>query len=162
MNEETESGDLTTVPRVKVQERMYHLRMGGRSLGAISDEMNIPMDRVARMINDYAELLETAAGEDEKKQALYLETSRLDALQEAAWNAAMDGDLKAIETVLKISARRSKIMGLDLVPTQEVQVTSNTLVMGSKEEFLEALNAGRGRQEPENVIEGLVVRQEVQ
>lgn len=162
MTDENEYDDPQTVSPLELQRRMYHLRMGGMSYPQISERMGVELRRVRLMISSYTELLEQAAGDDEKRQALYLENSRLDALQNAAWDAAMLGDMKAIDAILKISARRSKIMGMDLVPTQEIQVTQNTLVMGSKEEFIAALEEGRGRQEPENVIEGRIVREEVQ
>ncbi|MFD7922531.1 hypothetical protein ACFV3R_25305 [Streptomyces sp. NPDC059740] len=42
-----------------------------------------------------------------------IEAQRLDRLQAAAWPAAAKGDLKAIETVLKVIAQRCKLLGLD-------------------------------------------------
>lgn len=162
MDAENESVEPPVVPMEKLQQKLYHLKMGGQSYHQISDDVNLPIRTVKILIDNYIEMLETVAGTDEKRQALVMENSRLDGLHAIAWEAAMSGDLKAIDIVLKISARRAKIMGLDLVPTQEIQVTQNTLVMGSKEEFIDALIAGKERQLPENVIEGRVVREEVQ
>ena len=43
---------------------------------------------------------------------LTLELDRLDALQAALWDAAMNGDPKVVEGVLKISDRRCELLGL--------------------------------------------------
>jgi len=45
-----------------------------------------------------------------------LELMRLDALWRAVWPQAEQGDLKAIQTALKIIERRSKLQGLDIAP----------------------------------------------
>lgn len=42
-----------------------------------------------------------------------LESDRLDALWRSYWSAALDGDLKAAEFCLKISAQRCRLLGLD-------------------------------------------------
>ena len=56
-----------------------------------------------------------------------LEASRLDTMQAAVWTRAISGDYRAIDTVLRISARRSRLLGLDLadsgatIPSEEVE-----------------------------------------
>lgn len=47
----------------------------------------------------------------------HVETERLDRLQAAVWGRALKGDLKAVETVLRIMARRALLNGLD-APTK--------------------------------------------
>ena len=42
-----------------------------------------------------------------------LELARLDAMQESIYEAVMGGDLDAISTALRISERRSRLLGLD-------------------------------------------------
>lgn len=42
-----------------------------------------------------------------------LEVARLDALQFAIWDKAMDGDPQAVGTVLKIIDQRMRVLGLD-------------------------------------------------
>ena len=42
-----------------------------------------------------------------------LEVSRLDALQVALWDEAMNGDIKAVNAVLRIILQRSRLLGLD-------------------------------------------------
>ena len=41
-----------------------------------------------------------------------LEALRLDALQQAVWEQAIEGDLKAVDRVLSIMKRRSQLLGL--------------------------------------------------
>ena len=55
------------------------------------------------------------AGVDELRE---LESARLDALQLAAWAKVEQGDLHAIEIVLKIMDRRAKLLGLYPVTKQ--------------------------------------------
>ncbi len=42
-----------------------------------------------------------------------LELARLDSLQEALWTDAVDGNLSAVDRVLKIMRRRASLLGLD-------------------------------------------------
>jgi hypothetical protein len=46
-----------------------------------------------------------------------IETDRLDRLQFAIWDRAKEGDIKAIDAVLRILDRRTRILGLD-APTK--------------------------------------------
>lgn len=41
------------------------------------------------------------------------EVMRLDTLQESLWSAALDGDVKSVDVVLKVIDRRIKLLGLD-------------------------------------------------
>jgi Rad3-related DNA helicase len=64
-----------------------------------------------------------------------VEGQRLDRLQAAVWAKALKGDVKAIETVLKVITQRAKLFGLDAPVRAEisgpgghaVQLTSATL-----------------------------------
>jgi hypothetical protein len=53
-----------------------------------------------------------------------MEATRLDALQQAYWRPALDGDVKAATILLKLMERRSKLLGLD----QPIKVESNVTV----------------------------------
>lgn len=71
-----------------------------------------------------------------------LEGDRLDALHAAYWPAAMHGDVKAAEFVLKVSDRRSKLLGLDaptrlaVTPVQDEDFAATAVQLMS--EILEA------------------------
>ena len=49
-----------------------------------------------------------------------VEGQRLDRLQAAVWAQALEGDLKAVETVLKVIAQRARLFGLDAPIRAEV------------------------------------------
>ena len=53
-----------------------------------------------------------------------LEASRLDELQFAIWERAIDGDGAAISKVLAIMERRAKLLGLDEPLRKETKVTA--------------------------------------
>jgi hypothetical protein len=58
-------------------------------------------------------MLQTAAiemSEQQKAMALQLELSRLEALQGSYWTAALNGDIKAAEYVLKVMASRARLL----------------------------------------------------
>lgn len=54
-----------------------------------------------------------------------LELTRLDRLQAAAWAAAVGGDLRAIDTVLRVVDRRCRLLGLDAPVRAEVLTISD-------------------------------------
>lgn len=59
------------------------------------------------------------AGADEARQT---ELDRLDRLQRAVWPRAMNGDLQAINSVLRIFDRRARYLGLDAPVKQEIKL----------------------------------------
>lgn len=74
------------------------------------------------------------ASDDRKREVLELELGRLDALQNAIWGMAISGDLKAVDTTLKIMAHRARILALG----EETATSTNTVVITS-EKYVEAL-----------------------
>lgn len=54
-----------------------------------------------------------AMGREDAEDVLELELARLDDMTTAVWPVARRGDLKAIDTVLKLQDRRAKYLGLD-------------------------------------------------
>lgn len=75
---------------------------------------------------------------------LDLELDRLDMLQLVCWRQAKDGDMGAINTVLKIMERRAKLLGLDKKPeTETTHANTAIFIGGSEEEYLSALAKAR-------------------
>lgn len=96
------------------------LRMAGMDYATIAERLDYGSPQAAskdlfRALRSYRE--EEEAKVDEWRQ---LESQRLDRLQAAAWAKALQGDLKAIETVLKVISQRSKLLGLDMPLRAEV------------------------------------------
>jgi hypothetical protein len=56
-----------------------------------------------------------------------LELQRLDALLMAAWPAASKGDVESIHVALRVSARRSLLLGLDAAQAQRLELSGKVL-----------------------------------
>ena len=95
-----------------VATNILRLRKMGYDARQISDELDIPFDRVSNIIKSALKSLsKEMKGQAEEIRSL--ELTRLDELQTAIWTDCMDGKLTAIDRVLKIMERRSKLVGLD-------------------------------------------------
>lgn len=96
------------------------LRLTGMDFETIAQRLDYASAGAAS--KDLCRALQTYRREEESQVEEWrqLEGQRLDRLQQVAWEMALDGDLKAIETVLKISAQRSKLLGLDMPVRTEV------------------------------------------
>ena len=95
-----------------VATNILRLRKMGYDARQISDELDIRFDRVSNIIKSALKSLsKEMKGQAEEIRSL--ELTRLDELQTAIWSDCMDGKLTAIDRVLKIMERRSKLVGLD-------------------------------------------------
>jgi DNA-binding transcriptional MerR regulator len=95
--------------KIEKRAQVMALRLAGLSLSQIAQQMNVTPSAVRQMIDI------TLADQDrERVEAMReVENLRLDRMQQAVWADAISGDHKAIRTFLQISARRSKLNGLD-------------------------------------------------
>lgn len=93
-------------------EAMTYL-LAGMSYEQIGERLGISKAGAVDMIHRTLDMAEQR-GVDELRS---VENARLDRAQAAIWTAVLQGDLKAIDTFLKISARRARLNGLD-APTQ--------------------------------------------
>lgn len=91
------------------EARAVELLMAGRDYDQIAAELGYSSRSGAWRAVQRAlrKRREEVAGE-----YLDLELDRLDALQAALWDAAMAGDPKAVDAILKISDRRCELLGL--------------------------------------------------
>lgn len=100
-----------TVDAQNRQQTALQLRLAGHSYDEIADRVGYADRRSAwhavQRILDRQE----AEGVDALRR---IEGRRLDAVLAAVWPAAMAGDLAAIDRVLKVSARRAALYGLDM------------------------------------------------
>lgn len=89
------------------------LRLAGVDFETIADRLDYASRQAAA--KDVRRALEEYRAEESAAVEAWreLEGQRLNRLQAAAWSAAVKGDLKAIETVLKVMAQRSKLLGLE-------------------------------------------------
>lgn len=86
------------------------MRTEGASFATIADELGYATPNSAcKSVQSLLRRVEHEAADE----ARALEGARLDALHNAVWPAALAGDLPSVDRVLKISERRSKLLGLD-------------------------------------------------
>src|SRR5579863_52589 len=111
-----------TGPKViKDQERLNRvlaLRTQGWTLKQIGEQEGVSNVRIHQLIVIALAQLVSEPGEEMRR----LEQARLDDLQTAMWERAMNGDYAAIDRCLAIMERRAKLMGLDAPPQTLVGV----------------------------------------
>ena len=92
--------------------RSVELAMQGMSYDAIAAELGYANRGTAWRVVNKA-LTERVDGAVEEYREM--ELARLDSLQAALWPKAMDGDARAVDSILKIIDKRVRILGLDQV-----------------------------------------------
>lgn len=103
------------VRAASTREKAVALRVQGKTFRQIGDELGISepgaYQAVARCLAHWREsCLESTA------ELVAIEAARLDALHASVWSKACAGDLKSVETALKISAQRARLFGLEHTP----------------------------------------------
>ena len=122
-------------------EKAYQMRIGGMQPSEIAEKLGyVHPDEIIRMIDERYSYDASYLNNLERKQILFLEMTRLDALQGALWPSAMMGDPKSVDSCVRIIQARAKICGLEQV--DPVVQKNLVLVMGDKEEdYIAALKA---------------------
>ncbi|WP_075723248.1 sigma factor-like helix-turn-helix DNA-binding protein [Corynebacterium stationis] len=91
------------------KKEALQLRLEGMTYAEIAERMGKSLSTVHGYVTDsLAEVTKEYA-----QQLRDLEAARLDALQHAVWERAIDGDLSAMDRVIKIMDRRARLLGLD-------------------------------------------------
>src|SRR5579884_1106966 len=105
--------------RIEAAQRRLNaltLRKAGQTFEAIGEALGVSAVRAFQLVDEELRAINAQRAE-QAAELIRLEQERLDALQSAVWPKAESGDLDAVSVVLKISARRSKLLGLD-APTK--------------------------------------------
>lgn len=142
-----DDGELVPIPEEPTQdERAYaahQLRLGGLPWAVVAEKAGYA-NAASANVEVKAFLQRAALHRDSalREEALNLEMDRLDALQAAAWGAAMTGDLKAIDSCLRVMGHRAKLLGLEY--REEASVTRTIVVTGSTEQYVQTLKAISG------------------
>jgi hypothetical protein len=134
------TGELATDADFKAH-KAHEKRLGGFTWDLVAQECGYTTGEDARQsVKAYLGRAAMRVSERTRADSLQKELHRLDVLQSACWDQALSGDLKAIETSIKIINMRSKLLGLEQV--SQTNVTQQTiLIRGTKEEFIEGLQA---------------------
>lgn len=125
----------TKAEKAKVAERRAQaitLRIAGMDWQSIADRLGYSSRGAA--CQDVARALEANLAEQSQAADTLreVESLRLDRLQAAAWPSAVKGELKAIDTVLKVIDRRAKLNGLDMpVRTELTGASGGPVVIGA-------------------------------
>ena len=107
--------------------KVVQLRLAGRTLADIGRELGCSPQRVHAILTQEMQSAQGLRAET-AEELLQLELHRLDTLQAAVWDKALAGDLKAVETALRVIDRRVRLRGLD-APTRS-QITVGRYVDG--------------------------------
>lgn len=99
--------------------RIIQARRSGKSIDDIADDFGLTPQTISRIIN--TRLAQTIRLRDTEIDLLrQQELERLDAVQQAAWSAAMDGHIDSLKIVMNAVDRRCKLLGLDAPAQLEV------------------------------------------
>lgn len=132
-------GDLYSLDVTSKEElayRAYQFRMSGESWEEIALKLGFKNGRDAqRASNLLIKKATAAATEDRKQEILDLELDRLDALQTAVWGMAISGDLKAVDSVLKIMTHRARLLTLG----EDTGNTSTNTIIVAGDNYVESL-----------------------
>lgn len=100
------------IPAAIRREKALELRAEGRTIRWIAGKLGVSKSQVQR---DIEKELQAAAADRKKIAGLIidLELVKLDAIEKTAWEHIQDGELSAIDRVLRSMERRAKLLGLD-------------------------------------------------
>lgn len=164
------NGKKSDAKKIGAAERRHqalNLRRGGGSYRSIASQLNISIEQVRRDLNQSLKAL--AEQELELAEELRaLEADRLNTLTLGFWSKAVGGDLNAANFVLRVSERRSKLLGLDKPAQMDITQTNlggpnwsalQGVVMEALKSFPEARAALAQRLMDLNPIEGEIVQE---
>jgi transcriptional regulator with XRE-family HTH domain len=115
MTTNSRGGFVKTAENAENDAEALRLRSEGLTYREIAQRLGINSSTAYRRVENALRAI-PAHGVEEMRQ---LEGERLDKLHAALWERALEGDLSAIDRLLTISARRSKLYGLD-APTRQI------------------------------------------
>jgi len=137
--------DPKALPKGMRAQMAFELRKAGASYEQVAEKLGYASAKSAE--SSIRATLARKYKPDDVEDVVMMELARLDSLQLVAWRRAREGDLQAIDRILKIMERRSQYLGLDQKePTvQEGAVTNNTAIFigGSEEEYKASLEKAR-------------------
>lgn len=120
----------------------FELRKAGASYELIAEKLGYKSAKTVEVI--ISREVNKRYTQEDMQEVVQMELERLDALQLIAWRKAKEGDMGAIDRILKIMERRAKYLGLDQQETQVTQ-THNTAIFigGTEEEYVAQLKEAR-------------------
>jgi hypothetical protein len=126
------------------ERRVLEMRLAGITFDAIAK--NVGYASPGSAYNAYKRALVRTLQEpaEEIREA---EVARLDRLMAGVWTAALRGEVRSVEAVLRIMDRRAKLLGLDQPTRVQAEVISYDI--GSVNEHLASLAFGLAHSNPQ-------------
>lgn len=126
--------------------RAYTLKRAGKSWHEIALSQDYPNAAAAAAdVQRYLAEGRALVMADSAMAMLDLEMARLDALQSAHWDKAIDGNLAAADFCRKVITDRVRILGLDQSTVRDDAAKVRTIVVyGNGEEYVAALQQAAG------------------
>jgi hypothetical protein len=120
----------------------HQLRLAGADWAEVAARTGYADGRVASLaVTAFLQKTAVEQGPDHRREVLWQELDRLDALQFPYWQAAVKGDHNAANIVLKCIARRCTLLGFDR-PDNPIAATASVVVIGgTEEEYINGLQA---------------------
>ena len=113
-----------TIEAYERDQKALELRKEGHSYESISEQLGYSTRSAS-----YKAVMRRLRDMDRPAVSMLreLEVQRLDAMLYAVWNDVLQGDAGAVSTALKISERRSRLLGLDAPHTVEARTRIDVL-----------------------------------
>lgn len=111
------------------------LRLAGLTQAQIAARLGIAVNAVQETLS--RELDKGRPSDEQIRQMRELENARLDRVQAAIWSKVLEGDLKAVDSYLRISQRRARMNGFDA----PIDVTLSITVRQEMEQALAELES---------------------
>jgi hypothetical protein len=104
------------------ERQVLKYRKGGLTFDAIAEKLNYANESSARAA--FKRAIERTRDEGLAAEGRELHRARLETALVAIWDRVLQGDLKAIDMMLKILDQDAKLFGLNMPVKTEVEVTS--------------------------------------
>jgi len=124
----------------------YQLHLGGKDWEDVAIRLGYANGKTAQVeVRQYITRAAVQMDTAKREEVLYLEMARLDALQSALWDDAMEGDTKAVDSILRVMGHRAKLLGLELMAGVDTSVTSRTVIIqGDTQDYIRSLQLVTG------------------
>lgn len=134
--------------------RLIQMRLKGvpyEEIAVILDYATADTDGIKSARKDFTRACRAAAALEQEAADTWRETERqrLDAIQASYWDAAVDGNVKAAEVVLKCITDRRKLLGIDApiqIDTTITEITQQDIALQEMIAEAKARNATRAAQ----------------
>jgi hypothetical protein len=130
--------------RYAIARQALDLRNKGYSLWEIAELLEISEAEARRGLVAATKAAAELLNEGQKAELLAIEVMRLDRLQTPYFDAAMQGDVRAADFVLRVIAQRAKLLGLDQSVTIDAR-KQTVIVAGGEQDYIAALRAVRDK-----------------